>query len=650
MPVTPPKVEGDDYLVLGSNSYTNPQKLGYGEYVEGMNLMNRGGLPQTRPGSSTVFTCPEGNFQGMTIFKPSSGIPHLVFMVDGLVYASPFPFLSYKRLFNLRFSLHARFAAWATCLKSTDYTENGVLYYLDNPYSVLIIQDGLTKAGYWDGAVNRHLDPAPSGQTTTIPGKDEAPLGLWMCWSNNRLWVSRKDQIYASDIGNPLKFTESQYLNEARAFYLPGDCTGIVETSDQQGILCFTDTTGTFLQSSIQDRTKWLSTPQFQKTILPLTGCAAPRSIVQQYGLIWWYSSKGLINLNDALRTNITSRLDIQDNEMFASKYNMSYDFSGICGAYYENFLLQSIPNGDKYNTRTMVLDQAPFDGPDGSSVNSWPSYWTGWRPVEWAKCVIDGEERIYMASKDFDGRNRIWEAFRPERNDNGVPITCYLITRDHLFDSRDYKKFSYGEVEFREITGDVSVSIWVAGLRGAYQQMSAKDIASTVGQVYADAQYGQGAHMFASSRPQGRTVKTIDDAEPSECNSECIETPRRGLVDKGFSLMILWSGQAGIGTYRIFCEIDTNVYQGECETSEENPRLVTPDGCGALSFFSESNPFTTYSSTYTHNGVNPLNGSQISYSATQFSNISQADANRKARIAAEAYVTDQIDQLFNAG
>jgi len=267
MPDTPPQVAGDDYLALGSNSYTNPQKLGDGEYVEGMNIINRGGFPQTRPGSRTIFTAPDGNFQGCTLFTPANGVPNLVFMVDGKVYVSPFPFTSYTRLFNLQFSLTARFCAWEPCLKSSDYTADGTLYYLDNPYSVLIIQDGLTKAGYWDGTTNRHLDPAPSGQESTLPGKDETPLGLWMKWSNNRLWVSRGNIIKASDIGNPLKFTETQYLNEARAFYLPGLCTGIVETSDQQGILCFTDNTGTFIQSSIQDRTLWLSTPRFQQTL-----------------------------------------------------------------------------------------------------------------------------------------------------------------------------------------------------------------------------------------------------------------------------------------------------------------------------------------------------------------------------------------------
>jgi hypothetical protein len=644
------KVEGDDYLVLGSNSYTNPQKLDYGEYVEGMNLINRGGFPQTRPGSTTVFSIPDGNLQGFTLFKPSSGIPHFVFMVDGSVYVSAYPFNSFRKLLNIQFSKDAKFAAWSECLKSTDYTADGTLYYLDNPYSVLVIQDGLTRAAMWDGATDRHLDPSPSGTEATKPGKDETPLGLWMKWSNNRLWVSRGNIIKASDIGNPLKFTETQYLNEARAFYLPGNCTGITETSDQQGILCFTDTTGTFIRSSIQDRTQWLTTPEFQQTVLPNIGCSSPRSIINQYGLIWWYSAKGLINLNDALRLNITSRLDIQDNEMFSSKFNMSFDLSGICGTFYENFLLQSIPNGDKYNTRTLVLDQAPFEGASGTSLNSWPSYWSGWRPVEWSKDVIYGEERVFFASKDFDGKNRIWEAFKPEKTDNGVPITCYLITREHLFGDRDFKRFFYGEIEMREIVGDVSMAVYASGTRGAFQKIGTKEIVSSVGQIYSDQQYGYGANVFASSRPQSRVIRTTNDINPSECNAACIESEKRGLIDKAFSMMIAWSGQAGIGTYRIFCNSYENDYNGTCEQNETGPALINQEGCGVNGLFSVASPFETFTASFTYNGESPIDGSPVSYTARQTSFISQVDADRKAVLSAQAYVETIIQQLANDG
>ena len=323
--------EGSSSFVLGCDSYTLPTDLAERELVMSMNCTVRGGIVQTRPGTRSVFCLPDGNFQGCTLFTPSNGVAQLVFAVNGKIYASAYPFTSYRQLVSLQFSPTARFVAWCSTLKSTDYTLDGELYTLENPYSVLIIQDGLTRAGYWDGSNSGHLNPespAYPDNTDNIPGFNQTPLGLWMIWSGNRLWVSRGNQIFASDIGNPLKFTETQYLNEGRAFYLSGDCTGMIEVpsddGNSKGFIAFTQNDGTLFQSYIQDRPKWLETPLFQNTILPTVGCAAPRSLVTQYGLNWWFSQRGLTNLNAAFRQNLSSRLDYQDNEMMASKAYLS--------------------------------------------------------------------------------------------------------------------------------------------------------------------------------------------------------------------------------------------------------------------------------------------------------------------------------------
>lgn len=731
-------MEGSDFFGLGQDSYTQPLKLDNGEFVQGMNIMVRGGVAQTRPGSRTLFTMPAGNLQGSTLFRPADGIYQIVFVVSGLVYTSAYPFRTFRQLPNLAFSATSKQIAWASCLKSTDYTSDGILFFIDNPYSVLVMQDGNTRAGYWDGTNSGHLNPTKSGlytsgatglSITTTPditvdpstlsanygtnvslsvqnlqgttyqwskngvaiagetnptltlsvidstdagsyrvvatngdisytagpavltlaattgtavGYDETPVGLWMAWSNNRLWVSRGNQIFASDIGNPLKFTEAQYLNEGRAFYLPGDCTGIIETPDQQGVLCFTDSVGVFLESSIQDRTLWLSTPGFQKTILPNIGCVSGRSLVHQYGMIWWYSSRGLINLNSALQLNITSRIDIQDNEMFSTKYNMSYDLSGVASSFYENLVFISVPNGDKYNTQTMVLDQAPFEG----NQNAWCGFWSGWRPVEWARGSITGSERIFFSSIDYDGNNRMWELMTPDKTDNGVPITCFVATRPHLMGNRDFKTFKYAEVELQEISELTSVMIAVAGLRGAYQRMGTKDIIATIGQVYAASLYGYRANTIAGSRPQTRLIRTQEGAEPSDCNSACVESDERGLDDQAFSLLIMWSGIAGVRCYRIFTRETPNTYQGRCEVNETDDALLTSQGCGVDGVFSTSTPFETFTSTKTYQATDPITFLPVSYTAIQTSIISQEDADNKATIASQNYVQALIGQM----
>ncbi len=646
--------DGEDYFVLGADQFTSPQKIAAGKYIDSMNTINRGGIVQTRPGTSTLFTMPEGLLQGAVLFVPTGGVAQIVFVVNGLVYNSPYPFRTYVPIKNVKFNAASRFVAWAVGLKSTDYDTAGVLYFIENPYSVLIMQDGTTRAAYWDGTNSGHLDPTTSkvytasGEIVTQPGLDSTPVGLWMKWSNNRLWVSRGNQVFASDIGNPLKFVDSNYLSEIRSFYLPDACTGITDTTDLQGIVCFTSNTGTFLQSSIQDRTTWITTPGFQKTTLNNVGCSAPRSIVQQYGLIWWYSAKGLINQNDALSSNITSKLEVQDNAMFNTKENMSWDLSGIASCNHENFILTSVPNGDILNTRTMVTDQSPVGGIGlySSYINSWASYWTGWRPVEWARGVINGEERCFFASVDYDGKNRMWEAFTSDKTDNGLPITCWVQSREHLFGNRDIKQFKYAEIEMKEIVGDVSVQISVAGVKGAYQPIGIKEVVASVGQVYPNELYGPTAHLFAGSSPQTRAMKTEDTSDSSDCNSGCVESPQNGLVDRAFSILVAWSGIAGLSAYRIFTTPWTNEYSGACEVDEVGPNLLNPDGCGAKDMFLVSSPFATYTSTKTYSAIDPTTNLAITYTSTQTSSLSRSDADRKATIAAKNYVTAQIGTL----
>lgn len=654
-------VDGSDYFPLGANSYVAPTKISDNAYVSGMNVVCRGGLVQTRPGTKTLFTLPRGNFQGITFYKPASGVANLVFAVSGNVYTSAYPFSTYSLLKGVRFSETAKFMAWETCLKTTSYDAAGNLIFEDNPHSVLIMQDGLTRAAYWDGTIARHLNPTKStlldsdGNLLTQPGLDETPMGLWMKWSNNRLWLSRGNQVFASDIGNPLKFTEAQYLNEGRAFYLPDECTGIVELEDSngvpQGVICFTERTGTLLLSSIQDRTQWLATQHFQVTILPEVGCVSARSIVKQYGLIWWMSAKGMISINSASQSNVSSRIDIQDNQMFDSKINLSYDLSGVCGCFLENYLVESVPNGDKYNQHTWVLDQAPFDG----GGNAWCGYWTGWRPIEWARGIIGSEERAFFGSVDYDNNLRVWEAFLADKTDNGVAITSFVQTKQHGFGSvvngqkvtnSDYKTFNYAELEMREILGKTSFMVAVGAGKGAFQPIMTKEVVSTVGQVYSDAKYGYQAHQFAGSRSQSRIMKTQSFGDPSDCNAACIESEFKGMIDKSFGLLIVWSGIAGLANYRIFGYNFTTPYDGTCEDDEVEPLLITPSGCGAMSFFETDFPIPEYEATSTFSQVSPITNQDVSYTAKIKSWTTQADADRNSVVAARNYVYQEIGVL----
>lgn len=630
-------IAGGRYWPGGIDSFTLPEVISDGEAASSMNTVCRGGIWQTRPGSKSYYSIPGENIQGFTLFTPASGTPHHVVAVDGYVYVSPAPFDTYRRLPNIRFSITSRFVCFEACLKSTTYTADGELDFIDKPYNVLVMQDGATRAAFWDGSTSRHLNPTPSenfdanGNRLTVDGEDETFIGLWMKWSGNRLWVSRDGQVFASDIGNPLKFTEAQYLNEGRAFYLPGECTGMIETPEQDGLIVFTENNGTLFQTNIQDRTQWLATPNFQKIVFSNIGCAAPLSLVKQYGLIWWWSPMGLINSDQAFALNRSSRIDIQDNEMMCSKGNIGPDIAGICTVSYENYLLCSVPSGDKYNRHTWCLDQAVFEGP----LNAWNSYWTGWRPVQWATGPVNGVQRTFFISKDYNGCNKVWEANLPDRTDNGGPITCFVQFKQHDFGRpNNLKRFCHAEIYLQEILGDASIMVAVGGRKGGYTRILTKELAATEGAIYGDQIYDINTCMYGH-RPQTRILRTQENSAPSACNKCGIESPHPNDVDLSFGLLAVWSGRMAISGYVAQAVLWEDQASGSCEGDEENPNSLSESGCSDKNYFINTCSFPIiYGSASAEVYCTTARGN-VSSSASASSIISQADADRKAYWAA---------------
>jgi hypothetical protein len=600
MPDLDPKeyTVGSSSMVMGCDSYTKSDEIQDNEVVMAMNCVCRGGIYQTRPGTKSLYCLPKGNLQGFTLFTPDNGVAQQVAAVDGVIYVSPAPFTAWRRLKNIQFSPTSKYIAWAVTLKSVTVNNAGEIVTLATPYSILIMQDGVTRAAYWDGGNSGHLNPSsPPDVTddTAVPGFNQTPVGLWSIWSGNRLWVSRGNQIYAGDIGDPLSFTETLYLNEGRAFYLSGPCTGMIElpadSSGAKGFIAFTEKDGTLFQSNIQDRTTWLATPLFQNTILPNIGCVAPRSLITQYGLNWWFAPRGFTNLNAAFRQNLSSRIDYQDNEMFASKAYLGPDLSSICAGFYENYTMVSVPSGDILNRHTWVLDQAPFEG----NANAWPGYWTGWRPVEWAMGNVNGSARIFFASVDYDGNNRVWEAMQQEKTDNGCRITSFLQLKEHAAGNLYQKRYDFSKFFLSQIYGEVDLSTYVASTKGGFQLQKNFHIVASEGQIFDNVEYSQDGPFMVGNRVQTRTIKTPTNQEDNDCNRCGVESVEGNMIDYAFSNLLVWSGQMGVKAYQMFFHDEPERLDGDCEVDEVGPRTLNEAGCSAMEVFVDGQVFNTY-------------------------------------------------------
>jgi hypothetical protein len=105
-----------------------------------------------------------------------------------------------------------------------------------------------------------------------------------------------------------------------------------------------------------------------------------------------------------------------------------------------------------------------------GGDTPSWDGIWTGIRPVEFTKININGTEKLYCLSIDYDGVNRVWELFANTRSDNGYPITSFIQTQDYTCGNVEKKKFKYAEMLLDEIATSSNISIkYRCGVRSQY-------------------------------------------------------------------------------------------------------------------------------------------------------------------------------------
>jgi hypothetical protein len=487
--------------------------------------------------------------QGYTLFRPTGGAWHHVVAVAGKVYTSAYPFTTYTQLPNVQFFTGSDIVVFEKATKSVQQNVDGTLSIVD-PYDVLIMQDGRTPAAYWDGSISRHLNPLAS----------ETPLGTWMKWSGDRLWVGRDNELFASDIADPLRFTETEYLSEGGSFRLPDIITGLAEitSTDVPQLLVFTQNTTSIFQSNIRDRETWKTTNNFQRVLFPQVGCVSGRAITTQYGQLWWMTMTGVTSLNAAAQSRISSELLYRDTEMAVSKGNLSPNIERVAAISFENYVLFSVPSGDLFNRHTWVMDQSPAEKLNTGSPAAWNGVWTGTRPVQWSVGAVNGVQRVFHVSVDYDGVNRLWEAFIPTRQDNGQPITCYVETKSHanfgeMAQGLDIKTFRFAELEFTEIQGTLDVKVYWAGMRGNYKELTVYRFVAPEGNITYDKQITLDTQLFAY-RPQARLVRTTEILNDRQEGSICgIESPFPDRHDRAFSLLIVWSGKAALRSYRIF-------------------------------------------------------------------------------------------------
>lgn len=527
----------------GVDSFTDISLLAENKLSWLINGTLKKGKILTRPGYDTIHTIASGRAQGICLFTPTNGIENIVFAVNGNVYVSPYPFDSFSQLANIQFDAFVDHVVFKEALVADSLSVA--------PYAVLMMQDGRHRAAYWDGSVNRHLDP----------GTLETPLGMWMEWVGGRLWVSRGNELFASDILNPLKFTESQYLATGGSLQaMDGkEITGLQKTADAKTLLVPTLGNMSVVQAGITDRLTWKSVPNFVSLLFPGVGCTSGVSFVSNGGDLWWFSMQGAREFTQVGSAIFTSRNSVSSIEMERSFSNISTFQSRVSGFSFGSYVGFSVPSGDQFNRHTWILDKSSQDMLGSGQPAAWNGIWMGTRPVQWATGFVQGLERAFYISQDVDAV-RIWEAFKPSQEDNGGRIFVSVETAGMRFDQPlGFKKFQFSEGHLTGVAGEVDLTADYKGDYGCWKNILDVKLCAT------DKNCDIQCENMTFPDQQNRYVKT----QQAEHSCDTKEGPFTDNVGTYFQNRWRWYGKSGIRAFRANADIYQENNLGECAKSD---------------------------------------------------------------------------------
>lgn len=605
----------------GVDSFSHPLYMRNTQVRWLENAVTSGGLLQVRPGYKTRASIEGLHPQMLVTFFPSSGLPQLVFALDGRVYYAPVApdgsLQAIQQISGLSFNANADQIVGCQTVQTATISSG---QYANNisPRNLLIIQDGYNRAGVWDGISGVHVDPTKKvetdsdGNTLFTDGFNGTRIGLWMAWSGNRLFVANGKQVFASDLGDPLHFTEEMFLNSGQVFTFPEDVTGLCDrgtsgTSKSQ-VVVFTRNSTWTLWSGLQNRVPssygsgWAYTADFMTKIFSSVGCVAGKSIVVHRGLLYWRAADGIVLFDSAGTVYATQNLPAVDNEMANSKRRLSPNLTGVCAGFRDSYVFWSVPvgpvySGRCYNGHTQVLDRQTTvvrsvgeSGPFSYGTTGWQGIWTGMRPVEWANIDAFGQTRTYALSKDQDGYIRIWEAFQGNRADNGKQIPWLVETRAHrvspsIFETSIFRHF---RLLVDQLCGNLTIKGSWRGTRGNYHELLNTAVTATPGSIFTPLpQYSQitNSTEHATFALQSRQIRSPDNRGPNDsCSAVGVESQWHDDRDYAFSLLFQMQGRGAISAYRIAVDMPQDNTEGTATlpsgVKEDGFNIVEEGGC----------------------------------------------------------------------
>jgi hypothetical protein len=600
----------DGQYVGGVDSLLYPTDLAQGTYAWTVNTVNRGGIVQTRPGKRRIVSFCGRRGQGHYWVRTIDDLNYEMVAIDGKVYWAIAPLAqggsAWTQLAGVSFNPDAQWIYFSNSVQALKYDDANNIVVLPNPKNVVFMQDGTSQPCYWDlsdfssGIVNESY-------VTGNPRKP-MPIGTAMLWQDNRLWLAQNELVFASDLLYGASFTEEGYLASQTGFRFPRKVVNLYP-APVQGVNVYTDSSFHALQSFIQDRTTWSTTPNFQSDINLEIGLVGPFAYGLLHGMPWLMTHRGIISYDRALTTNLSTVILTADGEMQRSKDLLAPDISGITLGVWENILLVAVPASALQNRHTWIMDAGIAEKLNNTQGACWSGIWVGTFPIQFTSPIVNGTQHNYelaysggfLALNAGDSPSpqpegtmalqaniHLWENFIPNQIDNNeTDVSCSFETKAFTLTTDDYYRFVFAEFMIINLKGVVPVQVYVTGLAGNYQPLFSTSLRADVGPwgnpsletvLYYVAE-GRTTE-FENYRKQVRHMRTKEFVVNEENNTSdgaaCVEIGRPDGIDKAFQIMIQWQGRMGIRMIKFFYDRQLQSPQGVCPVDESTtPHIV---------------------------------------------------------------------------
>lgn len=590
--------DGFATLEGGMDSGRAASLIGLNQVAFMVNATVRSGYPENRPGwfrhTLSGDDPNQGRWQGAYVYQGTDGKPYAIAVIEGEVIRFDPISNQVTNLSTLAGGLVMQF--------------NADRVWMVQAENFLVIQDNLSRALIYDGALLRQSNPKFFGGT-------EVPTGNAMEYNNGRLWVVLPDfrSFVAGDLaysvtGNAadvLGFTENEFLNGGGKFVMAANAGNITalksvavqDTTTGQGPLQVFTSDGAASINAPFDRTQWQDTQSPIVTVSILApGPRGAYALTNVNGDIWYRANDGVRSFMIARRDHGTWVNTPLSREMErVLERDDEYLLDSVSAVRFKNRLLFTVSPyrvtdaGTPYGVAFRGLGVLDF-----ASISSlkqkkevadlpsptWEGMWTGLQILQIVTGTYLGTDRCYIFALNAEKEIELWELSAANRFDNqSTAIEWRLETRAFGFADQGQflKQLERVERWLDRVAGTVTLDVkWRPDSYWSWRDLDSGSVCATYGMcLFTGCEVPQTAQL--QYRPRKMT-----QAPPLEGCEEATNKPFRNGFD--FQLKLTVSGAARIRKIRI---VATNVDEdttGGCLGNETT--CATERGC-------EDSPFS---------------------------------------------------------